>query len=169
MMTDQSRQGEMPFMVILKLHEGYVLNVQGYGIAITNADDLAKRVGEVAAQSEAGFQSAQPAVAERDISDSVFAVPGPPPGAEPRPIDVVETAAALQPQADGVVPTASLESEWQNIRRMMAFMVAGFDTNGKAFTRKEWDAALPIFAPHVDPKEAEFALSEFLSEMDGDD
>jgi hypothetical protein len=164
MESNTQQQGEMPFMVVVKLHEGYVLNVQGYAIAITRAEELARRVGEVAAQSEVGFQSAAP---ETDISDTIQVKQGPP---SPPPMDVQATAQTLQAASqDTVVPTASLEAEWANVRQMIAFMAAGADTNGKAFTRKEWDAALPIFAPHVDPKEAEFELSEFLADLHEED
>jgi hypothetical protein len=164
--VNEQQQAELPFMVVAKLNEGYVLSVQGYGIAITNAEDLARRVGEIAASTEVGFQSPQPQP-EHDISDTIQVQQGPPP---PPQMDVQATAQTLQAASqDAVVPTANLEAEWANVRQMIAFMAAGADTNGKAFTRKEWDAALPIFAPHVDPKEAEFELSEFLSEMHDDD
>lgn len=166
MESNTQQQGEMPFMVVLKLHEGYVLNISGYAVAITRAEELARRVGEVAAQSEVGFQSPQPQP-ETDISDTIQVKQGPP---SPPPMDVQETASVLQAASqDTVVPTASLEAEWANVRQMIAFMAAGADTNGKAFTRKEWDAALPMFAPHVDPKEAEFELSEFLADLHEED
>lgn len=163
MQNAEQDQGIPPFIVIVKLHEGYVLNIQGYTIAVTNAADLGQRVAEVAAQSEVGFHEPQ-----TDISDTVVQVQGPPVQTPP-PMDVQETAHALQPVSDGVVPTTALETEWRNVRQMIAFMAAGFDSKGRAFLRKDWDNALPIFAPHVDPKEAEFELSEFLSELHDDE
>lgn len=156
------QQDNQPFMIVVKLHEGYVLNVQGYAIAITNAADLAARVGEVAAQSEGGFQT--PPV-ETDITATVTQVQGPPPAPSP---SEVASVFAPPPQQD-VASQTDLDMEWTNVKQMMAFLAAGFDPTGKVFTRREWDAALPMFAPHVDPKEAEFALSEFLSELHDDE
>jgi hypothetical protein len=140
------------FLMIAKLNEGYVLQYGGgYTVAVTNPSDLAKRVQEVAERSEVGFQ---PTVSG--------AVPTPQRSNPPTPELIQATAV---PSADRVVPTTTLEQEHANVRKMIAFMAAGFDENGKVFTRKDWDAALPIFAPHVNQAEAEFELSEFLSEM----
>jgi hypothetical protein len=157
----QSAELQQPdaFLVVAKLNEGYVLQYGGdYTVAVTNPSDLAKRVQEVAERSEVGFQvpmSEQfPPTHLRPNID--YPAPGPTP-------ELMQATAV--PSADQVVPTVTLEQEWSNVRKMIAWTFAGFDEQGRAFTRKDWDAALPIFAPHVDPKEADFELSEFLSEM----
>jgi hypothetical protein len=145
-----------PFMLVFKLTEGYVLDYGSYTVALTNPVDLAKRVQAVAEQSEVGFQGAVPVASPAINMPVVQAVPPTP--------ELIEATAVPT-----VVPTATLEGEWENVRKMMAFMAAGFDATGRVFTRSDWDHALPIFAPHVDPKEAEFELSEFLGSLHDDD
>jgi hypothetical protein len=146
-----------PFMLVFKLTEGYVLDYGSYTVALTNPVDLAKRVQAVAEQSEVGFQM-QGQVPPKDLRPGLdYPAPGPTP-------ELIEATAVPT-----VVPTATLEGEWENVRKMMAFMAAGFDATGRMFTRSDWDGALPIFAPHVDPKEAEYELSEFLGSLHDDD
>lgn len=162
MSVDQPQQAA-PFMLVFKLTEGYVLDYGSYTVALTNPADLAKRVQDVAEQSEMGFQAS--------IAPPLDPRTGQPSATPPTPELMEATAvpaAAPNGRTPGVVPTTSLDGEWTNVRQMIAFMAAGFDTNGKSFTRAEWDAALPMFAPHVDPKEAEFELSEFLSSLHED-
>lgn len=161
MSVDEQRPAP-PFMLIFKLTEGYVLDYGSYTVALTNPADLAKRVQSVAEQSEVGFQAPTTSVQLSDMS-------GAPVGPTPELIAATAVPSATKAAPGGVVPTNQLEGEWGNVRQLIAFMAAGFDSNGKAFTRKNWDDALPMFAPHVDPKEAEFELSEFLGEMHGDD
>jgi hypothetical protein len=153
-----------PFMVVLKLTEGYVLQYGGgYTVALTSPADLSTRVKDVAEQSEVGFQSA--------VTPPMDPRTGVPISTPPSPELIEATAvpaAVPQTMPKGVVPTQNLEMEWANVRRMIAWMAVGFNENGLAFGRKEFDAALPMFAPHVDPKEAEYELSEFLAELHED-
>lgn len=139
---------------IVRLNEGFVMDYQGYTTAHTNADDLAERVRQVASTTDTGLQGAVPDAEPR----GEVVTP------ELREATAVPSAASL-----GVVPTASLETEWANARKLIAFMAAGFDTQGKMFTRKDFDAALPVFAPHINPKEVEYELSEFLAGLHEDD
>lgn len=164
-MTSPNEQ-QMPLIAVFQLNEGFILDHRGYAIAVTSAEDLARRVGEIAGAATSVFQA--PATVEEAVAQHLDREPQhssvPSSVASPQ-----EVAAALAPTSqDAVVPTAALETEWANARKMMAWMVAGFDGSGKAFTRKEFDAALPMFAPHLSPSEVEFEFGEFLSELQED-
>jgi hypothetical protein len=161
------QQAPPPFMVVFKLNEGYVLDYGAYTVALTSPADLAKRVQSVAEQSEVGFRDPDPVqVSSPHPGPSPLAAP---PSPELREATAVPSALERVGDQDGVVPTIQLETEWENVRKMIAFMAAGFDSSGKAFTRKEWDYGVAQFAPHVDPKEAEFELSEFLGSLHDDE
>lgn len=139
-----------PDIAIVRLNEGFVMDYLGYTTAHTNADDLAERVRAVAAQGELGLS-----------------VPEPAPGPTPQPVTPELREATAVPSATQVGPAQGLtrEQEWENARKLIAFMAAGFDTNGKAFLRTDFDKALPLFAPNLDPKEVEFELGEFLASL----
>lgn len=147
----QNAEPRGPDIAIYRLSEGFILDAQGYTVALTNAADLAARVEDIAGKGEVGLSVAEPA-----------------PAPTPQPVTPELREATNVPSA--LAPTtASLETQWNNVRQLIAFMAAGFDTNGKAFGRREFDAALPMFAPNVDPKEAEFELSEFLAGLHDDE
>lgn len=161
-MTANEPQQAAPLLLVYKLTEGYVLDYGAYTVALTSPVDLAKRVQEVAEQSEVGFQSHEP-----ELVPTPQKMPGQ--SLTPELIEATAVPTVSSPRLPGVVPTNQLEGEWGNVRKMIAFFAGGYDTNGHVFGRKEWDAALSHFAPHVDPKEAEFALGEFLESMHPDD
>jgi hypothetical protein len=142
-----------PDIAIVRLNEGFVMDYLGYTTAHTNADVLAERVRSVASQGEPGL-----------------GVPEPTPGATPQPVTPELREATAVPSASTIAPATglALDAQWENVRKLIAFMAAGFDTNGKVFTRADFDKALPLFAPHVDPKEAEFELGEFLASLHED-
>lgn len=156
----------MPLIAVFQLNEGFILDHRGYAIAVTSPEDLAARVGRIAADSTSVFQ--EPQTVEEAVATEL--------NREPLPHSSVashaspeEVAAALRPVSQDVVPTAELETEWNNARQMMTWMAAGFDGKGRTFTRKEFDAALPLFAPHLNPAEVEFEFGEFLSELHEDE
>lgn len=154
-LTAPSTDTNQPDITIVKLNEGFVLWYGGgYSVALTTADDLAKRVHEVALKLEGNISEAQPVTPSRTSAPVDV-------GVSP---DLRERTAVAAVSSQGM----SLSQEWENVEKLMAFFAAGFDTNGKVFTRKEWDAALPVFAPHVDPQEAEARLGEFLAELHDD-
>jgi hypothetical protein len=152
-----------PDIAIVRLNEGFVMDYLGYTTAHTNADDLAERVRQVASQGEVGLR--EPAATPPPPQQVVTPAPHEPvPSPDLRAATAVPSAATLAPATN-----LSLAQQWANIGKLNAFMAAGFDTQGKMFTREMWDKALPMFAPNVDPKEAEFQLGEFLGSLHDDE
>lgn len=152
-----------PDIAVFRLTEGFVLTYGGgHSVALTNADDLAERVRVVA--SEVGFEVPTP---EYGPTSQVVE----PALSEPElPITREQIRQALTPPAmPRPQPNLSLEQQWNNARQLFAFFAAGFYPNGRAFTRTEYDAALPVVAPNLDPKEVEFELGEFLASLHDDD
>lgn len=163
-MTTNAHDPGRPDIAIVRLNEGFVMDYLGYTTAHTNADDLAERVRQVASKGEAGFQPGNDVAGSGLNGDAQVA------GAAQLSEERRAVAQVVAP-ASAVAPATgqTLTQQWENVQKLIAFFAAGFDTNGKAFGRAEWDAALPMFAPHVDPKEAEAALGEFLAELHDDD
>lgn len=151
-----AEQENAPDLSIFKLTEGFVLWYGGgISVALTSAEELSKRVLEVAKQLEGTIEP---------IPDP----PHPPTMASVAPSKALRESTAIPTTAIGPGVGMTLEQEWANVEKLIAFFVAGFDSNGKLFTRREWDAAIPMFAPHVDPQEAEARLGEFLAELHDD-
>lgn len=155
MMTAESPGGGADIL-ISRLNEGFVLWYGGYTVALTTAEDLAARVLTVA-KGLAGETVESPAPVQ-----TVEAVASRPSRSVPPSRELKESTAV--PIANNL----SLEQQWQNVEKLMAFFGAGFDSNGRVFTRAHWDYALPKFAPNVDPAEAEARLGEFLAELHDD-
>lgn len=154
----QGADNTQPDMAIFRLTEGYVLVHGDTTVALTSADDLAERVREVARGAE--WKEAEP----EHVPAHLVVTPTPHEPSPPVPPLPVPAQVTAPPPT-----TLSLEQQWANARMLIAFFAAGFDANGKAFTRKEWDAAVPMFAPDLDPKQVEWELGEFMAEMRDDD
>jgi hypothetical protein len=165
-MTAEQQQAQ-PTMMVFRLSEGFVLDYGGYTVALTNADDLGERVRTVAKEmtGEVGFKPPEAETSQPAPQVVRHSAPEPPPTNLKEATAIPTGLEMVRDQDAGVVPTAQLETEWANARRMIAYMAAGFDNNGKEFNRKMFDAALPMFAPHLDPKEVEFELGEFLASL----
>jgi hypothetical protein len=141
-----------PDIAIVRLNEGFVMDHLGYTTAHTNADDLAERVRQVAAQGDAGL-----------------AVPEPTPTPTQQAVTPELREATAVPAAVAPATNLSEAVQWDNARKLIAFMAAGFDANGKMFTRADFDKALPMFAPTIDHKAVEFELGEFLAGLHDDE
>lgn len=149
-----------PDIAVFRLTEGFVLTYgQGYSVALTSADDLAERVRQVA--SGVGFS--EPVVAPGPVAQVVEPAPS-----EPN-LPAPPSPPALPAMPRPAVPSLSLEQQWNNARQLFAFFAAGFYPNGKAFTRAEFDAAMPVVAPNLDFKEVEYELGEFLAGLHDED
>ncbi len=165
---DETTATNAPDIVVYKLTEGFVMTYGGgYSVALSTSEQLAARVLEVGAKMEGrGFEvPKEKSATATTVQFNTGEAPTPAPPKNAPPNAPLKEATNIPTPATNL----SIEQQWENVQKLMAFFAAGFDSNGNMFTREMWDEALPIFAPQVDPKEAEALLGEYLAELHDDD